>query len=617
MFQRLSITPRQLRRFLVGVIVATALAGLAGCGSSSQSSTNHTVSMGLQAGEPINYIFPFMTSQYVNQSNIYPFQYQMYRPLYWWDGSPYQLNAARSLASPPVFSDGNSQVAIKLKPNWQFSNGEHIGPANVAFFLNMLVAERTKFWMYLPGAFPDTLASISYDNAADTITLHLKHSVNPTWFLENQLTMITPFPTAWDLSGPNAKADCASENAAVAAKSCPAVYKYLSSQAANTGSYATNSLWQIVDGPFRLSKFTQGGTSATLVPNKSYSGTPKPSISQLVLDVATSDAAEFSLLESHALTIGYVPFASAPTKPASASTPSTNPVSGYTFEPVTPTWSYNDLFWNYNNPQLGPLLHQQYFRQAMQSLVDQQGDIEAALRGYGYPDFGPNPPQPDNPFETAYEKSSPFPFSVARAKASLTQNGWSVPASGTATCVRAGAGSGECGAGISQGAKMPSIKLQYNTGSQAWALEMTSLQSAASQVGIQITPVATPESNMAQYFAGCAPKQATCAWQMMYLGTPETDTGTFFPETGVVFRTHAIFNVSNYTNPYVESLFDKVYSQPGDDALNTLDDYLTHTAALLWAPVPVAPLYEVSQNLKGYTPSPIYVLEPENWTFSN
>jgi peptide/nickel transport system substrate-binding protein len=605
--------PRRVVAFALGAAMALAAAGCGGSHGPSGSS----VTIGLQAGQPINYIFPFMSSQYVNKTNIQPFQSLMYRPLYWWNGSPYELNEARSLAERPVFKNANKTVVIQLKPNWRFSNGERIGPANVALFLNMLVAEREKFWMYLPGAFPDTLASTTYDNAANTVTLHLKHRVNPTWFLQNQLTMITPLPTAWDLSAAGVKANCRSEDAATAAKSCPAVYAYLTRQAMNTRTYDKNPLWQIVDGPFRLSKFGSGGTSVTLVPNKSYSGSPKPSISKLALTVATSDAAEFSLLRSHALTIGYVPHASAPIKPANAAAPSINPVPGYTFHPVTATWSYNDLFWNYNNPTLGPLLHQLYFRQAMQSLVDQEGDIRAALRGYGYVDFGPNPPQPDNPFVTAYEKSRPYPFSIDRARQYLSDHGWSVPAHGVATCTRAGSGPTQCGSGIAQGSKMPSIKLQYSTGDSAWALEMTSLQSAASQAGIKITPIATPQANLARYFAGCKPKQATCGWQMIYLGAPETNTGTFYPETGVVFLTHAVFNVSNYSNPYVESLFDRIYTEPGDEALNTLDDYLTRTAALLWAPVPYGPLYESDARLKGFKPSTIDVLEPENWTLAN
>ncbi len=557
-----------------------------------------------------------MSSQYVNSANLAPFQDLMWRPLYWWDGSPYKVNAQRSLANPPVFKNHDKDVVITLKRNWKFSNGERLSPKNVALFLGMLQTDRTNFWMYLPGAFPDTLASVTYNDSADSFTLHLKKSVNPTWFLQNQLTMISPLPTAWDLKGQGTKAKCESETATVQTKECPLVYKYLAKQAADTSTYATNPLWQIVDGPFKISKFTSGGTSATLVPNTGYSGAPKPRISQLVLDVATSDAAEYNLLKSHALTIGYVPFQSAPVKPAGAALPPTNPVPGYTFERPIATWSYNDLFWNYNNPTFGPLVRQMYFRQAMQSLIDQKGDIAAALRGYGHVDFGPNPPQPPNPFETAYEQSQPYAFSISAARKYLAKNGWNVPTNGTATCVRAGTGAGKCGEGISQGEKMPEIKLLYATGSTAWQLEMTSLQSAADQVGIKITPVETPESNMAQYFAGCTPKQSSCQWQMMYLGTPETDTFTFYPETGVVFRTHAIFNVSNYADPYVMSLFDQVYTKPGNAALNTLDNYLTRTAALLWAPVPDGLLYATDPKLKGFTPSPIEIYEPENWYFT-
>jgi len=603
------------------IVVATVTA-LAGCSNSGTSSVANgpavsggTVTMALPAGAPFNYIFPFESPQYVTGPNVTDLQMLMYRPLYWWDGSPYQLNLAKSLAAKPVFEDNNTTVVLTLKKNWKFSDGEQLSPANIALFLGLLLSERTNFWFYLPGAFPDTLASVSYDNSQDSVTLHLKTSVNPTWFMENQLTMITPFPTAWDLSGPGKKSDCESENPSVQAKDCPAVYKYLTAQAADTASYATNPLWQVVDGPFHLTQFQSGGWSVTLEPNPHYSGSPKPRIAKLVMDVATSDASEYSLLQSGSLTIGYVPFNSAPVKPAGSTAPPSNPVPGYDLQPVTAGWSYNDMFWNYNNPQLGPLLHQLYFRQAMQSLVDQQSDIETALRGYGYADYGPNPPLPANMYETAYEKSAPYSFSLQRARQYLTSNGWKIPASGRATCIRPGTSAGDCGSGIATGEQMPALTLNYATGSEAWTLEVSNLQSAASRVGIDITPVATTSGNLAAYFAPCTASQSECKWQMIYLGTPETDFLTFYPETGIVFREGAVFNVSNYLNPTIQSLFSQVYTQPGNTALDTIDNYLTKTAALLWMPVPDTSLYEVNPKLKGFTPSPILVLEPENWYF--
>ena len=84
-------------------------------------------------------MLPFMTSQYVSELNLDALQNLMYRPTYWWDGSPYQLNAAKSLAEKPVFKDGDREVVIKMKSGWHFSNGETM--PNLAFFLNMLPPE--------------------------------------------------------------------------------------------------------------------------------------------------------------------------------------------------------------------------------------------------------------------------------------------------------------------------------------------------------------------------------------------------------------------------------------------------------------------------------------------
>ncbi len=586
--------------------------------AATKKAAGGTVTIAMAEGQPINYIFPFMSSEYLGgvAPDIYNFQYLMYRPLYWWDGSPYALNEPRSLAQAPTFTNHDKTVVIQLKRGWKFSDGETITPANVAFFIGMVVSDYSDFWSYIPGDFPDNLASTTYDNAKDTVTLHLTESVNPTWFLENQLTMITPFPSAWDLSGPGKKSDCQSETASVEKADCPAVYKYLASQAGDTATYATNPLWQVVDGPFHLTQYSPGGTSVTLEPNPSYSGSPKPRISKLVEEVPTSTAAEYGLLQSGALTIGYVPFASAPVKPITASRAPSNPVPSYDLQAVSPTWSYNDMFWNYNNPKIGPLLHQLYFRQAMQSLVDQKADVETALRGYGHVDFGPNPPQPGNAFETSYEKSDPYPYSPTNARKYLTGNGWKIPSSGPAYCVRPGTVKGDCGSGITRDEKIPAITLQYSSGDEAFTLEVSNLQSAAAGVGIDITPVATASAELASEFPGCTPTQSECKWQMMYIGTPEVDSEVPYPASTVVFDKGATFNVSNYANPYVTSLFHQVITVPGNNALDTLDNYLTKSAALLWMPVSDDFLYEVSPHLKGFTESPVFAYQPETWYFT-
>ena len=67
-------------------------------------------------------------------------------------------------------------------------------------------------------------------------------------------------------------------------------------EAGDLGTYATNPLWQIVDGPFRLTAYDATDGGATMVPNTAYSGPVKPSIDKLVLAPFTTDTAEFNVL---------------------------------------------------------------------------------------------------------------------------------------------------------------------------------------------------------------------------------------------------------------------------------------------------------------------------------
>ena len=56
---------------------------------------------------------------------------------------------------------------------------------------------------------------------------------------------------------------------------------------------------------------------------------------------------------------------------------------------------------NFNNPVVGPVLRQLYFRQAFQHLVNQTGWIRAYYQGLGVPTYSPVPAQPSNPYANA------------------------------------------------------------------------------------------------------------------------------------------------------------------------------------------------------------------------
>ena len=78
----------------------------------------------------------------------------------------------------------------------------------------------------------------------------------------------------------------------------------------------------------------------------------------------------------------------------------------------------------------------------MQYLVDQPLYIKKIFKGYAVPTYGPVPVLPPNPYASTLEKSNPYPYNPAKAKALLADNGWKVVPNGTDTCIKAGYGQG-------------------------------------------------------------------------------------------------------------------------------------------------------------------------------
>src|SRR6185437_16629612 len=123
--------------------------------------------------------------------------------------------------------------------------------------------------------------------------------------------------------------------------------------------------------------------NVSMVPNKNYSGSPKPSIAQLKFVPYTDDATEFTALKTNQIDIGYIPSQDLPPKPANSAVPATNPAgAGYNLQPFYQFGIYYAQP-NFNNPQVGFMIRQLYMRQALQEVFDQPGIIKAIFRGYG------------------------------------------------------------------------------------------------------------------------------------------------------------------------------------------------------------------------------------------
>ena len=159
-----------------------------------------------------------------------------------------------------------------MKP-YTWSNGEKVTAQDVIFWMNMMKVEKLNWAGYAAGTIPDDLADVTA--SGDTVTFHLNTSANSNWYTYNELSQITPMPMAWDVTkagqkpqlcgtAPYSQVTVSTKNSSsgttvtpvsAAAKSCAAVYNFLTGEAKKLSTYDSNPLWQVVDGPFKLTHF--------------------------------------------------------------------------------------------------------------------------------------------------------------------------------------------------------------------------------------------------------------------------------------------------------------------------------------------------------------------------
>jgi peptide/nickel transport system substrate-binding protein len=611
--------PRRFARRLaiVGVGAAAVAVALAGCTSGGSGGSGggpgkaaDTATMALPPATTVNWIWPFSGLANYSVTNAEA-QQMMYRPLYWFGNSKGQplINESLSVADMPTFSNGGTTVTVKLK-DYKWSNGESVTSDDVLFWFNLEKAEKANWAMYSPGEFPDNITSITAPNSS-TVVFTTDKAYSQQWFLYNELSQITPMPKAWDVTGAGQPSDCATN-----AADCAAVYNYLNGQAKNMPSYATSPLWSVVDGPWKLSSFNSDG-NASWVPNPKYSGPVKPSLKKFSFAPYTTDSAQFNVLRSgNTIDVGYIPtqdIAQAKPSDADPAAAGPNPLSkNYTLAPWF-LYGINYMPYNFNNPKYGPVFKQLYFRQAMQSLVDQNGIIKTAAKNYGVLTTGPVPLYPTSPLVSKTEQDNPYPFDVAKAKSLLTGNGWKVDAGSTTTCEKPGTGAGECGAGITQGEAL-TFNLQYVSGQETIDTAMQDLKSNASKVGITINLTSAPFNTVIGNATACTPDQASCSWQIANWGGGWTYADDYYPSGEGLFATGAGSNSGSYSNPAMDKLIAATTTESGTAPMQAYEDALAKDLPVVWQPNYTYALTEVANGLKGVTPqNPFAMLTPESW----
>lgn len=578
----------------LGVVAALAAPGApaASAATRHRSATSNgavvTLAEGAQ-GTP-NFIFPFVTGANNAEANL-NLQYQMWPTLYT-ISTPKNVNAINrtlSLADPPVYSDGNTQVSVTLKP-YKWSDGAPLTARDVIFFMNILKAEKTSWSSWAPGNMPTNVVSWKAQGT-HTVIFKLNKAYNPTWFTDTELAHVVPMPQqAWDKESATGSVGTYDTTTAGA----KAVYTFLKKQGESTSTYNTNPLWQVVDGAFKLKQYTSN-SFVVLVPNTAYSGPDKPHIAKFEEIPYTSSTAEFNAVLAGNVSLGYVPLNDL------AETSRVESVGYRTIK--SGLEAANMLSLNYHSPVVGPLVKQLYIRKALNDVMDQPSQIKAILHGNGgYSDYGPIPPQPPNPYMASLQKKSPF--DIGAAKKLLQSHGWKIPANGAATCVKPGTGSSDCGAGIPKGKKL-TFSLVYVSGSGYLTATMANYKSDASQVGIVLNLSQQPFNSIVGDICGTS----TCdspGWQIANWGAGFAENyNSPYPEGAPIFENHVGLDYP-VTHAFAQ-LMDATKTATGSKtvkAMKAYDTWVVEHQLEVWQ-IETYTVNAVSKKIKNVWYSPI------------
>jgi peptide/nickel transport system substrate-binding protein len=593
----------------VAAIAAGGLLVLAACSGSTSpggsTSTGGSPSSGgvVTFAESPDYfptwILPFYGGAFFTIQEQGWFENLLWPPLFnTSNGANPSVNFATSLGNQPVYSDNDTVVTVTIK-HWKWSDGQPVTARDLMFWINILKANKTQWADYTPKEFPDNVTSITVVNPYE-IQMKLDHSYAPNFFTGNELSQITPIPQhVWDKTSATGKVGNYDETTAGA----KAVLSYLETQAKDLKTYATNPLWQTVDGPWKLTGYTLTG-KVTFVPNKAYSGPDKPKLSQFIEVPFTSQDAEYNALRAGDLTFGYIPANDYSTIPEIKAL-------GYNIAQWK-VYGFNSIFINFNNPTLGPAFRQLYFRQALQDLLDQQLQISKVFSGYAQPDYGM---VVNGPASEEQAEPNAYPYDPAKAKALLAAHGWAVHPGGTTTCAKPGNGPTECGAGIKAGFPL-NINLLIYSGQLQQEIAMTSYKTVAATVGIDIKLV-----NNVNVFAAapaCSASQSSCSWQLADWGGGVYTPPNSYPVEAGYTDCGGNNNHENYCDPAQDKLDSTAAAGGATQAsYNAWERFNTLQLPMIWQPNSDFEVFAVKQGLSGPIPANTTLsVFPESWYFT-
>jgi peptide/nickel transport system substrate-binding protein len=608
-----------MRVIRTGAAVAAALTlavTAAACSSSSHSSggvgaaakpsgaaeNGGTVTMEWVGGYP-NFIFPLMPA-----TNTDGYNGNLQQPLwpdlvYSGDRGQSAVNPDESLYSSMTWTNNDQTINITLKP-WQWSDKTPITSRDFSFTYNLIKSLGQNWAFYLPGLFPDDVKSVQTPTSS-TVVINLTRSYNPAFYTDNVLNEIPLLPQhAWDKESAGGTVGNYDETAAGA----KAVVSFLQKEGSDISTFTTNPLWQVVDGPWKLSQFTSSGTY-TFVPNKNYSGPDKPHLAEMVDEAFTTNDSAFNALRAGDVTIGPIPGDDVAQIPALKS-------AGYSVQDLT-TAAEAGIFPNWYAPGgVGAIFQQLPVRQAMEDLINRPQIVQQIYHGYADPGNGPISLNYTS-LTTPLEKSGgPYPYNPAKAISVLKANGWAVHPNGVTTCQNPGSGAGQCGAGVAAGAKL-AFTLEYSAGDPDTDQMEAAIQTWEEQAGIKLTLKSEPFNTLVGTVGICNAQShpaSSCGWQLVDFGY---EPYGLYPAGSGDFNTGGSGNQGGYSSPEMDSLINQTQYSDSSTVFSQYEDYAAEQLPQLWLPDPDA-LFAYKSNLADIQPANPFSADndPEIWYFT-
>jgi len=456
----------------------------------------------------------------------------MYENLIWIDRHA-QIDWSRSLVTAITASDDGTTYDVTLRP-WHWSDGTLVTSADVLYGFKLIKELGTTFPGYGQGGMPDIIKSLTATDATH-FRVVLTHPANPTWFIYEGLSQLTPLPSH------------------------------------DWSRYNIDQLWQLqttpsfyktIDGPLRLERFDIG-RDAVYVPNPAFDG-PKVKFSRFIFTFIEGDGVAVQQIEA-----GNIDVSGLPTEFYSG----VQHIPGVRIEQIAPQASYDYLGLNLKNSKVA-FFRDVRVRDAMADSQDQKKFIQVVLHGLGYEVHGPVTPA-NLAFEAPQLQRGDYPtgYDPAKARALLKAAGFTP---------------GPDGIMQKDGQRLSFVVLTA-TGSTEGDEMIEFIQADLRAVGIEMKVHEVEFNQMLAIMNGPAD-----GWEAADSGMYSNG----YPSGEGLFATGAYLNNGGYSDKTMDQLINDSVNKPGLSALYAYEIYASAQQPVIFGASP-APVLLVSDRLHG------------------